>query len=88
VLNRLGGSTGTAAFTIALQHALAGAGPSAAASAAAYGTAFRWVLGAALLMAVPALLLARAESRPRSGGQPQTEQSPTAAPASADTANR
>ncbi len=64
VLNRLGGSTATAVFTIALQHALAGAGPSAAASATAYGDAFRWVLGAGLLMTVPAIFLARAESRP------------------------
>jgi EmrB/QacA subfamily drug resistance transporter len=60
VLNRLGGATGTAVFTIVLQHALAGAGP----SAAAYGDAFRWVLGAGLLMAVPTIFLARAESRP------------------------
>jgi MFS family permease len=64
VLNRLGGSTATAVFTIALQHALAGAGPSAAASATAYGDAFRWVLGAGLLMTVPTIFLARAESRP------------------------
>jgi EmrB/QacA subfamily drug resistance transporter len=73
VLNRLGGSTGTAVFTIVLQHALAGAGPSAAASAAAYGAAFRWVLGAGLLMAVPTLFLARAESRPPSGTIPVSE---------------
>jgi MFS family permease len=64
VLNRLGGSIATAVFTIALQHALGGSGPSAAASATAYGDAFRWVLGAGLLMAVPAIFLARAESRP------------------------
>jgi hypothetical protein len=59
VLNRLGGSTGTAVFTIVLSHAIATAGP----SGAAYGDAFRWVLGAGLLMAVPAIFLARAESR-------------------------
>jgi EmrB/QacA subfamily drug resistance transporter len=63
VLNRLGGSTGTAVFVIAVQHALAGAGPSASVAAAAYGDAFRWVLGAGLLIAVPAIFLARAESR-------------------------
>ena len=63
VLNRLGGSTGTAVFTIVAQQALAGAGPSASAAAAAYGDAFRWVLGAGLLMVVPTVFLARAESR-------------------------
>jgi len=63
VLNRLGGAAATAVFTIALQHALAGAVPSAAARAAAYGDAFRWVLGAGVLMAVPTVFLARAESR-------------------------
>ncbi len=57
VLNRLGGSTGTAVFAVAAQHAIAGAGQ----TAAAYGDAFRWVLGAGLLMAVPAAVLARAE---------------------------
>jgi EmrB/QacA subfamily drug resistance transporter len=67
VLNRLGGSAGTAVFTVALQRALTGAGPSAAASAAAYSGAFRWVLGAGLVIAVPAVVLARAESRPAGG---------------------
>jgi EmrB/QacA subfamily drug resistance transporter len=67
VLNRLGGSTATAVFTIALQHALAGAGPSAAAGASAYGDAFRWVLGAGILMAVPTIFLVRAESRSAAG---------------------
>ncbi len=44
-----------------------GAGPSAAAAATAYGDAFRWVLGAGLLMAIPAVFLARAESRLTAG---------------------
>lgn len=62
VLNRLGGSTGTAVFTVVLQQAVAG-GATAAAGAAAFGGAFRWALGAALLAAAPALLLARVEAR-------------------------
>jgi hypothetical protein len=33
-------------------------------AAAAYGDAFRWVLGAAILAGIPALFLARAETRP------------------------
>jgi len=67
VLNRLGGSTGTAVFTVVLQHALSSRGAIAAApavTASAYGDAFRWVLGAAILAALPALILARAERRP------------------------
>jgi EmrB/QacA subfamily drug resistance transporter len=64
VLNRLGGSTGTAVFTIVLQQALAGMGTgTSAAAATAYGDAFRWVLGAGLLMVIPTVFLARAESR-------------------------
>jgi EmrB/QacA subfamily drug resistance transporter len=84
VLNRLGGSTGTAVFTVVLQHALAGAGaaaavaaPAAAVSASAYGDAFRWVLGAAVLAALPALLLARTELRTaRSARESQPGQPP------------
>ena len=45
VLNRLGGSVGTAVFTVVLSHSLA-------AGAGAYGDAFRWVLGAAALAVV------------------------------------
>ena len=73
VLNRLGGSTGTAVFTVDLQHALSSRGAIAAApaaAAAAYGDAFRWVLGAAILAALPALVLARAEGRPGSRPEP------------------
>jgi MFS family permease len=70
VVNRLGGSTGTAVFTVVLQHALAGsavlAGGTAASAAAAYGDAFRWVLAAVFLTVIPAALLARVEAR--SGG--------------------
>jgi MFS family permease len=73
VLNRLGGSTGTAVFTVVLQHALSSRGAIAASpAAAAYGDAFRWVLGAATLAVIPALILARAEGRPaRLGAQPE-----------------
>jgi MFS family permease len=67
VLNRLGGSIGTAVFTIVLQQALTHAAPSAAGAATAYGDAFRWVLGAGLLMVIPAVFLARAESRLAAG---------------------
>jgi EmrB/QacA subfamily drug resistance transporter len=77
VLNRLGGSTGTAVFTVILQHALTSRAAAApAAAAAAYGDAFRWVLGAAILAALPALILARAEGRP---SRPSAQSEPAAA---------
>ncbi len=81
VLNRLGGSIGTAVFTIVLQHALSGAGAGAAQSGAAYGDAFRWVLGAGVLMTIPTIFLARAESRPADVAiiaSPDTAASPAA----------
>jgi EmrB/QacA subfamily drug resistance transporter len=71
VLNRLGGSTGTALFTVVVQHALAGAATPAGA-ASAYGLAFRWALGTAILIVLPAALLARVESRAR-----RTRETPT-----------
>ena len=52
---------GSWVVTIVLSHAIATAGP----SGAAHADAFRWVLGAGLLMAVPTIFLARAESRRR-----------------------
>lgn len=88
VLNRLGGAAATAVFTIALQHALAGAAPSAAASAAAYGDAFRWVLGAGVLMAVPTVFLARAESRAAAAPDVTTAHVRQPAPDAADPAVR
>jgi hypothetical protein len=80
VLNRLGGSIGTAVFTIVLQHALTGAGPGPAQSASAYGDAFRWVLGAGVLMTVPTVFLARAESRPADVVTTSPAREPAAAP--------
>jgi len=58
VLSRLGGSVGTAIFTVVLQHELA-----SGAGAGAFAVAFRWALGAAVLAALPAIVLAVAESR-------------------------
>jgi MFS family permease len=58
VLSRLGGSVGTAIFTVVLQHELA-----SGAGAGAFAVAFRWALGAAVLAALPAVVLAVAESR-------------------------
>jgi hypothetical protein len=51
--------------TVVLQHALAGG--TAAGAASAYGDAFRWALGAAVLAVLPAALLIRVEARPGGG---------------------
>jgi EmrB/QacA subfamily drug resistance transporter len=64
VLNRLGGSAGTALFTVVVQHSMAGAATPAGA-AGAYGDAFRWALGTVVLIIGPAVLLAAIESRSR-----------------------
>jgi MFS family permease len=64
VLMRLGGSLGTAIFTIVLQHGLNAAAGSGA-GASAFAAAFRWALGAAVVALLPAIVLAIAEARPR-----------------------
>ncbi|AEW94738.1 MULTISPECIES: MDR family MFS transporter [Streptomycetaceae] len=56
VLNRVGGSLGTAALTVVLQRSLA---HHPAAPAVAYGQAFGWALGFSLLALVPALFYPR-----------------------------
>jgi EmrB/QacA subfamily drug resistance transporter len=63
VLQRLGGSIGTAVLAVVLQRALVSAHhPLTAASAAgAYGTAFWWSLAITLLAVVPSIVLVRAE---------------------------
>ena len=62
ILQRIGGSTGTALFAVVLQNELgSAAGPTAQASA--FGTAFWWVLATAVLATAPTLLLMAAERR-------------------------
>jgi MFS family permease len=64
VLQRVGGSLGTALLAVVLQRALVGAHtPQAAASA--YGTAFWASVGLTAVAVVPALLLLRAERAAR-----------------------
>jgi EmrB/QacA subfamily drug resistance transporter len=60
VLQRIGGSIGTAVLAVVLERALAGT-TSLDAAAAAYGTAFWWSLGITALAIVPCLVLVRAE---------------------------
>jgi len=60
VLQRIGGAIGTAVLAVVLQRA-SGIAPSPAKLAAAYGTAFWWSLGIALLSLIPCVVLLRAE---------------------------
>jgi hypothetical protein len=78
VLNRLGGSVGTAVFTVIMQHGLNVRVMSVSGS---FGVAFRWALGAAVLATVPALVLARAEARTRAESRAAAE---AGAPAGSD----
>ena len=64
VLQRVGGSIGTAVLAVVLQRALVGA-HTLAAGAAAYGTAFWWATGLTAVALVPATILLVAERRAR-----------------------
>lgn len=58
IMQRIGGSIGTAIFVVILQSGLRERGPQGA-SSAAFTTTFGWVLGAAVLALIPAFALAR-----------------------------
>jgi EmrB/QacA subfamily drug resistance transporter len=62
VLQRIGGSAGTAIFAVVLQRRLTGA-TDVTGQAAAFGTTFWWVLAVAIVATAPALLLTAAERR-------------------------
>jgi len=68
VLNRVGGSIGTTILAVVLANAARGAHTEAAA-AQAYGTAFWWSVGMALLAVVPCVVLMRAESNARNAAR-------------------
>ena len=71
VLQRIGGSIGTAVLAVVLERALAGT-TSVDAAAAAYGTAFWWSLGITALAIVPCLILVRAERAARTEHRTET----------------
>jgi EmrB/QacA subfamily drug resistance transporter len=64
VLQRVGGSIGTAVLAVVLERALVGANTPAEA-ANAYGTTFWWATGITALAIVPCIVLARAERAAR-----------------------
>jgi MFS family permease len=74
VLQRIGGSIGTAVLAVVLQRALLHA-HSTAAAAAGYGTAFWWSAGLTGLAIIPCIILVRAERAAK-------QQKPAAAAAS------
>jgi EmrB/QacA subfamily drug resistance transporter len=63
VLQRVGGSIGTAVLAVVLQRSLSSAGhpPSPTGAAGAFGTAFWWGLGIAAIAIIPCVVLTRAE---------------------------
>jgi MFS family permease len=69
VLQRVGGALGTALLTVVLQHGLTGAHTPAAA-ATAFGHTYLWVLLLTAVAAIPAFVLARAESTEREHALP------------------
>ena len=84
VLQRVGGSIGTAVLAVVLQRALIGT-HGVAAAASAYGTAFWWSLGLTALAIVPCIVLVRAEraARAAAGSEPRFVEAPILAEAAA-----
>jgi hypothetical protein len=72
VLQRVGGSIGTAILTVVLQGKLdaAGASPAPAAAASAFGSTYWWVLAVTLVALVPAAVLTLVERRARATAVP------------------
>ena len=76
MIQRVGGSIGTAVLAVVLQRALSGA-HTLSGAAAAYGTAFWFSAGMTALAIVPCVILMRAEraarARKRAAAQSSTE---------------
>ncbi|MGH2849133.1 MAG: DHA2 family efflux MFS transporter permease subunit [Solirubrobacteraceae bacterium] len=77
VLNRVGGSIGTAILAVVLQRSLTGA-HTAGAAAGAYGTAFWWSAGLSALAIIPCVVLTRAEHNARRRAMIGAEDTPDA----------
>jgi EmrB/QacA subfamily drug resistance transporter len=69
VLQRIGGSIGTAVLAVVLQRALAGS-TSVEEAAGAYGTAFWWSVAITAAAIIPCIVLVRAERRARAAVGP------------------
>ena len=75
VLQRVGGSIGTAVLAVVLQRSLVGV-HSLAGAADAYGTAFGWAAGLTALAIVPCVVLVRAERAARAARGEEAEAGP------------
>jgi EmrB/QacA subfamily drug resistance transporter len=69
VLQRVGGSMGTAILSVVLGNHLASAGGSAGGAAGAFGSTYWWVLGVTAVALVPTAVLALVEHRARVVGR-------------------
>jgi EmrB/QacA subfamily drug resistance transporter len=63
VLQRVGGSIGTAIFTVVLQRGIDSSGGTPADVAGAFGSTYWWVMAVAVVALVPTLVLVRVERR-------------------------
>ena len=68
VLQRVGGSIGTAVLAVVLQRALVGA-PASTTPQRAFGTAFWWSVGITAAAIIPCIVLVRAERAPHGGDE-------------------
>jgi EmrB/QacA subfamily drug resistance transporter len=79
VLQRVGGSIGTALFTVILQQSIQGGAHTPQAMAGAFGHTYMWVLALAVVTLIPAFVLARSE-------RPAVEAAPAPSVATAEAA--
>jgi hypothetical protein len=78
VVQRVGGSIGTAVLAVVLGTALTGAaGPSE--TSAAFASAYWWAFGLSIVALIPAVILAQAERRSRRFHSEQRSQAATEA---------
>ena len=70
VLQRVGGSIGTAILTVVLQRGIDANAAAAAGAAGAFGDTYWWVMAVAVAALVPVIILARSSGRRR--GRPRT----------------
>jgi EmrB/QacA subfamily drug resistance transporter len=72
VLQRVGGSIGTAIFTVVLQRGIDSNPQTAAGVASAFGNTYWWVMAVAVAALVPVIILARVERQAKRAPVPET----------------
>jgi EmrB/QacA subfamily drug resistance transporter len=71
VLQRVGGSIGTAIFTVVLQRGIDASGNTPAGVADAFGNTYWWVMAVAVAALVPVIILAHVERRAKAAPAPE-----------------